>query len=145
MLLCSAALCVTAFSPLAMFTAGGEELTLRSFAISATSGQVTLSTLWLGILIWVTIVIPFTMIFLYKHRIFQLRAMVVECVLLLGVIAYEAIYCFVSVKYIQGMEHVAFKIQLGAIMPLVSFILALMAARAIFRDIVLLRSLDRIR
>ncbi|MBQ0080672.1 MAG: DUF4293 domain-containing protein [Alistipes sp.] len=145
MLLCCAALAVTAFTPIAMFTANGEEMVLKAFSLSSTSGSVTMSALWMGILIWASLILPLLMIFFYHHRTFQLRMMVVECVLLLGVMAYEAVYCFITVKYIQGMEHCAFKVQTGAIMPIVALILSILAARAIFRDIVLLRSLDRIR
>ena len=97
--------------------------------------------------------IPITMgsfalvtIFLFKRRMLQVRLCAVEIVLLLGCIAFEAIYFWLSGANALadiGVEHRHFG--WAAIMPIVSLVFVALAAKATFKDEITVRSFDRIR
>ena len=120
LLVAAALLAVTIFTPIASFTGGGTELTL-----SALLPQVT--------------------IFLYKHRQLQIRLCGVELVLLVGDIAFMTIYYLLAERVVEATAFPASAIRFGAIMPVVAIVFVALAMRAIFRDELLVRSLDRIR
>lgn len=136
---------VTLFAPVASFTvASGEVYTLSAFELSsATASQ---STIWMGIILVAASVLPLITIFLFKRRMLQVRLCAVEIVFLLGAIAFEAIYFFLSganALVDLGVEHR--HLGWSAIMPIVSLILVALAARATFKDEITVRSFDRIR
>ena len=82
---------LTFFAPVASFTvASGDIYTLTTFSLS--SAEVSQSTIWMGILMVIATVLPLVTIFLFKRRMLQVRLCAVEIVLLLGCIAFEAIY-----------------------------------------------------
>ena len=145
-LLLAAALMTTAlFAPIASFTVdSGDVYDLNAFALSsATESQ---STIWMGILMVVAAVLPFVTIFLFKNRMLQVRLCAVEIVLLLGCLVFMAIYLWLSGA--NALEDaVVLHRQFGwaAIMPIVALVFTALAARATFKDEVLVRSLDRIR
>ena len=136
---------VTLFAPVASFTvASGEVYTLSAFELSsATASQ---STIWMGILMVIATVLPLVTIFLFKHRMLQVRLCAVEIVLLLGCIAFEAIYFWLSganalEELVVEHRHLGW----AAIMPIVSLVFTALAARATFKDEITVRSFDRIR
>lgn len=145
LLLVTAFMAITLFTPIAEFTiASGEVLTLSAFALS--SGEQSQSTLWMGIVMVLAAVLPFVTIFLFKRRQLQLRLCGVEVVLLIGAIVFEVIYYFLSTaNALDGVTIAHRSIGWGALLPLVSLVLAFLAARNIFKDEILVRSLDRIR
>ena len=80
--------------------------------------------------------LPFVTIFLYKKRFLQIRLCIAEIILLLG----SMILMWYHINQFQS------KIDAESfILPLVCVVLAYMAMRGIFKDIKLLKSLDRIR
>ncbi len=83
--------------------------------------------------------LSFITIFLYKKRVTQMRLCVYTSILMLAIIGIEAYYIFYLFK---GHE---FLINYIAFMPLIGFILLLMARRAIKKDEELIKSIDRIR
>ena len=136
---------ITLFAPIATFTvATGDVYTLSAFELS--NGQLSQSTIWMGILLVLATVLPLVTIFLFKNRQLQLRLCGAEVVLLIGAIVFVGIYYWLSgANALEnvGVEHRSFG--WAAIMPLLSLVMVFLAARSIFKDEVLVRSLDRIR
>lgn len=100
----------------------------------------------MGILMVIATVLPLVTIFLFKHRMLQVRLCAVEIVLLLGCIAFEAIYFWLSganalEELVVEHRHLGW----AAIMPIVSLVFTALAARATFKDEITVRSFDRIR
>ncbi len=143
-LLAVAAMMATAvFTPLATFLAGIEEFKLYAFALKG--AEQSFPTIYMGIVVALAAVLPLITIFMYKKRLLQIRLCAVEIVLLLGAIAFMAIYYYLSGRMFSELEFYAQSFRIVTIFPLVSLVLTYMAARAIFKDEMLVRSLDRIR
>ena len=75
----------------------------------------------------------------------QLRLCAVELVLLLGAVAMEAIYYYLSYRVFADMEFHTQGMRPAIALPAVCLLFGYLAARAILRDELLVRSLDRIR
>lgn len=136
---------VVFLTPVASFTvSSGEVFTLSAFSLS--SDAESQSAVWMGVLMVAAAVLPLVTIFLFKRRVLQIRLCAVEIVLLLGCIAFEAIYFWLSgANALEGLgvEHRHFG--WAAIMPVVALVFVALAARATFKDEVAVRSFDRIR
>lgn len=145
LLLVVALMSITLFVPIAMFTVeSGEVFTLTSFSLS--SALQSQSTLWMGILLSLATALPLVTIFLFKNRMLQVRLCAVEIVLLLGCIAFMLIYFWLSsANALEANVIVHRQFGWAAIMPIVALVFTSLAARATFKDEVLVRSLDRIR
>ena len=141
LLAASALLAVIVFTPIVVFAANGSEWTLSAFSFADASGEYVQSALWQGITIVLSAILPLIIVFLFKHRTLQIRLCGVELVLLLGDMAYYML----SARVVENYELAASSLRIGAVMPLVAIVLVAMAMRAIFRDELLVRSLDRIR
>ena len=138
-----ALMAATIFTPLAYFVGGVHEYKLYAFALRGVESD--FSTMYMGIVVALSAIIPLITIFMYKKRLLQIRLCAVEIVMLLGSIAFMAIYYYLSNRMFSGMEFSAQSFRIAIVFPLVSLILVYMAARAIFKDEMLVRSLDRIR
>lgn len=145
LLIATALIAVTLFTPIAAFSADGQEVLLKAFSFSGRDGGEPVPTLWMGILMSLSVLLPFITIFLFKHRRMQIRLCGMEIVFLLGDIVFEVVYIVSAYKAMAGMESGALMVRFGAVMPLAAIILVAMAMRAIFKDELLVRSLDRIR
>ena len=90
-------------------------------------------------------VLALVTIFLFKRRTLQIRLCAVEMVLLLGVLILYGLYYWFTIKSFENftLDHLQFG--WAAPMPVVALILTYLASRAIFKDEMLVRSLDRIR
>ena len=73
----------------------------------------------------------------YKFRVFQMRTAVLAALLLL------ALQAWIAVDYFMAEDALVFRYT--AVFPLVAFILDVLAARAIFRDQLLVESASRLR
>lgn len=133
----------TLFTPIAYFFSGNQEYELYSFMLK--SSVESISTPYMGILLLATAVLPLVTLFLYKNRMLQIRLCAVNIVLLIGVIIFMAIYYYLSARMFSGLEFQTRGFRITVIFPLISIILNYLAARAIFKDEMLVRSLDRIR
>ena len=143
-LLAVAALMTTAiFTPLASFLAGVEEFELYAFELK--SAEQSFSTMYMGIVVALSAIIPIVTVFMYKKRLLQIRLCAVEIVMLLGSIAFMAIYYYLSNRMFSDLEFHAQSFRIAIVFPLVSLDLVYLSARAIFKDEMLVRSLDRIR
>ncbi len=143
LLVATAFMAVAMFSPLAVFNVGAEEFSLSAFSLSG--GAESRSTLWLGILLTAATVLPLVTIFLFKRRQLQIRLCAAELVLLIGSLVFIGIYYWLSNRMFDDIDTTHERLAIGALMPLLSAIAVWLAMRAIFRDEMLVRSLDRIR
>lgn len=143
-LLAVAALMATAiFTPLAYFAAGVEEYKLYAFSLQG--AQESYSTIYMGVIVALAAIIPFVNIFLFKNRLLQIRLCAVELMLLVGSAIFMAIYYFLSNRMFSHLEFSAHGFHIAIIFPLIALVLDYLALRAIFRDEMLVKSLDRIR
>ena len=140
LLIVAALMAVTLFAPLAWFGMDGQQLTLHAFALKSSTGEVVRPPIWTGLLLSLACVLPLVVIFLYKRRMLQLRLCVVEMVLLVG----SAV--MLAVAYFWGHAEAAAQcVKPAMILPVIALVFAWLAARGIFRDELLVRSLNRIR
>ena len=131
--------------PIAVFQVSGVEYELGAFSLHNDAESITYPVIWMGIILAAATVLPLLIIFLFKNRTLQIRLCAVEVVLLLGSFAFMGIFYFCSDTIFDGLIIQNESFCMGAIMPILSAILIVLAARAIFKDEVLVRSLDRIR
>jgi hypothetical protein len=143
LLVAAALMSLTLFMPIATFVVDGNTYELSAFALSC--GDMSESTLWMGVMLVMATLLPLVAIFLFKRRTLQVRLCAVEIVLLLGSLVMIGLYYWLTSRLFENLvvEHRQFG--WGAPMPLVSLVLTALASRAIFKDEVLVRSLDRIR
>ena len=143
-LLAVAALMAAAvFTPLAYFAAGVEEYKLYAFSLQG--AQESYSTIYMGVIVTLAAIIPAVNIFLFKNRLLQIRLCAVELMLLVGSAIFMAIYYFLSNRMFSQLEFSAHGFHIAIIFPLIALVLDYLALRAIFRDEMLVKSLDRIR
>ncbi len=139
---------VTLACPLVFVNVEGQQLTLSAFAISDAEGVLSYASAWMGAILAVATLLPFVTIFLYKNRQLQIRLCGVESVLLIGSLLLVAAYTYALCNNIFADFDITWSnivFRFAVIMPVISLILTLLAMRAILRDELLVRSLDRIR
>lgn len=143
LLLAAALMSLTLFMPIATFVVDSQTYVLTAFSL--TCGELSQSTIWLGIILVIATALPLITIFLFKRRTLQIRLCAVEIVLLVGSLVLVALYYWLTSRLFEGLviEHRQFG--WAAPMPIVALVLSYLASRAIFKDEVLVRSLDRIR
>ena len=127
--------------PVVQFVTPEEAAELQIWELSALGG-VPLPGLW-GLLV-TTILIPVLAlidIFLYKKRLLQARLNIFTVMLCLGYYGVLAIYIWQAILALGVDWHIL----PSACIPLVCFVLTLMATRRILKDEALVRAADRIR
>lgn len=137
---------VLLFVPLADFADGGSEYRLFAFGLRDAAGETVVPTLYMGIVIALAAALALLIVVLYKRRMVQLRLCVAEAVLLVGAQIFAVIHYLLAARMVESFS--AFHTQsfrFAIALPVAALILDLLAARAIFRDEMLVRSLDRIR
>lgn len=145
LLLVAALVAVTFFAPLAWFASDAGEFGLYAFALKDGAGESIQSTLYMGVLLALACALPLATLFLYKRRLLQIRLCVVEMVLLVGAAVMEGVYYFLSWRVFSGMTFHTQGFRPAIALPLVGLLFAWLAARAIFRDELMVRAADRIR
>ena len=101
--------------------------------------------IFVGIVMALAAAVPLVNIFLFKRRMLQIRLCAVELVLLLGSVAFIGIYYYLSTRMVSQAEFHTQGFRIAAVFPLVALVLDYLAMRAIFKDELLVKSLDRIR
>ncbi len=134
-----------AFLPLASFASGGEEFSLYAFGLRSADGETVQSTLYMGILLVLALALPLVTIFLFKRRMLQFRLGIVEMILLLGAQIMMGIYYFLSYRVFASFEFHVQSVKIPLILPLIAMIFTYLAVRAVFRDELTIRSMNRIR
>ena len=127
--------------PVVQFVTPEEAAELQIWELNALGG-VPLPGLW-GLLV-TTILIPVLAlidIFLYKKRLIQARLNIFTVMLCLGYYGVLAIYIWQAILALGVDWHIL----PSACIPLVCFVLTLMATRRILKDEALVRAADRIR
>ena len=143
LLLVAVLVVVALFAPLAWFASDAGLFELHAFALrTADSVQ---AAPYLGIVLLACCLLPVVTIFLFRKRLLQIRLCVVEAVLLLGATIMETIYYFLSRRVFSELAFHEQGVKLAAVLPLVAVIFTLLAARAVFRDEMMVRAADRIR
>lgn len=146
LLILTALMALTLFLPLAWFGGEAGEFSLYAFALKTAEGEAVQPTRYMGILLVLATALPFLVIFLYKRRLLQIRLCVVEMVLLVGAAVMEGIYYFLSRRFFDDPLTIHMQgFRPAIVLPLVCLVFAWLAARAIFRDELMVRSADRIR
>lgn len=137
---------VTLVCPVALMNVDGELVTLSAFGISDSVGKLSNMSIFMGIQLALSTLLPLVTIFLFKNRVLQIRLCGAELVMLLGCLAIMGVSIWRMYKTLaDSFEWTMFVVRLPVIMPVVAFVLVLLAMRATLRDELLVRSLDRIR
>lgn len=101
----------------------------------------------------ITIAIPLLaciIIFLFKHRLLQVRLNIANVILCLGYYALLALYVAFIIKGYEPigettLTNADWYLNLWAAIPLVNIVLTMMATRRILKDEALVRAADRLR
>ena len=88
-----------------------------------------------------TIGLPLVTIFLFQKRFLQIRLCIVEIILLVGTL----VLMWFHISQFAGKMNADILYKFSFILPVICIIIANLAMRGIFKDIKLLKSLDRIR
>ena len=134
-------LILASFFPLYTFNNG--QVVMNGFYVSSVQGTKILSTITLNIINWLAALISFISIFLYKHRILQIRLITYTIIILLGFYFMLIYYRFSVLPKIEQITYS--KLEIFALFPVISAILLYMAAKAIKKDEEKIRSMDRFR
>ena len=145
MLIVTALMAVTLFAPLAWFAGEAGEFGLYAFSLKTAAGEAVQPTVYMGVVLALACVLPFITIFLFKRRLLQLRLCVVEMVLLVGSAVMEGVYYFLSYRVFAEQTFHTQVLKPAVVLPLVCLPFAYLAARAVFRDELMVRAADRIR
>ena len=145
LLIVAALMAVMLFVPLAVFYAGQEQIVLSAFALRDGEGAVVLSAVYLGVLLAAVALLPLVTILLFRRRMTQIRLCIVEIVLLVGSLVMMGVYGYLAMQTVESLTLAASNFRFVVVFPLVAIIFVVLAARAIFKDELLVRSLDRIR
>lgn len=133
------------FLPLAWFAGEAGAFELHAFALVTADGETLHDTIYLGILLAASCVLPLVTIFLYRRRLLQIRLCCVEMVLLLGCVAMEGVYYYLGRRAFADLAFHTQGFKPAIALPIVCLLFAYLAAKAIFRDELLIRESDRIR
>jgi len=136
-----ALMAVTLCTPLMWTASAGEQIRLSAFAIRVGGETIGTAPYYLPILLILACALPFITIFLFKRRMLQLRLCAAEAVLLIGCAVMEAMIYWGPL----GSRGESSSLLPASFAPLAALFFVWLAARAIFRDELLVRSLDRIR
>ena|SRR5690554_2766926 len=141
LLLAAAAMLIAIAVPLATFSFNTDEVVFEAMGIYL-NGNLTDSTWGLFFIGITSSILSLITIFLYKKRMIQIRFSVFNAILMVGFYLY---FGFIIYK-VYPLENLSFnKIGLGAIMPIISIILTVLAIRKIGADEALVQSLNRLR
>jgi hypothetical protein len=129
--------------PIAHVSTAQGELVLQAF--KPFGSEMAFGWLFAALFILATL-LPLVTIFLFKYRKRQVGLCAAEGVLQLGaVVVILLFYWLIIPDILQDFTILSKSLGWAFIMPFVALIPTFLAGRAIFRDEVLVRSLDRIR
>ncbi|GAD05102.1 hypothetical protein HQ45_04415 [Porphyromonas crevioricanis] len=140
LLLAGVAMTMLLFLPLAV-AYGADTYEITTAGIRSMSAQLVKPTWGLFFVDFLSVLVSFITIFLYKRRILQIRLCVFNILLILGLLVYFAMiaYSFISA------EGLSFSFKLWMSLPFVSIILLYLAIRGIGADEAKIRALNRLR
>jgi hypothetical protein len=136
---------VMVFLPLAVLQVKNELYSLGVFGVSESiSSQPELIYPVWGLFVLTTIItlLATVTIFLYKHRIRQIRICVFNAILMIG---FYGFFAFLIYMMKQEINELSVNVRVALSFPLISLILDYLAIRNIGADEVLVRSVERLR
>lgn len=134
------------FLPVAKFMDATEVLKLTGLGIIDQSGEMIITVYGLAAVVIAASLLALVTLFLFKNRMLQFRLCVVEIVLLAGVVLFEIYYIWYGYDLMREVAVSGYMtVGVVALFPVLSLIFNFLALRGIKRDIVLVKSLDRIR
>lgn len=134
------------FLPLARFITGDEIFKLTALGMTDAAGGQVVNAYGLTVVVSIASLLALVAIFLFKNRMLQYRLCVVEMIMLVGVLLFEVYYIWNAYSAMQGLAVTGIMhVGMTGLFPIISLIFAFLALRGIKKDIVLVKSLDRIR
>lgn len=122
-----------------------EEIVFDLWSIRA-NGASAVSTLYMSILVCLTLAVAFVTIFLYRNRWLQVRLCLALTVMLLGIEAFIILYIYKLRDALDTVHRTyAVDYSITDLFPIVALLFVYFAYRGISKDIALIKSLDRIR
>lgn len=135
---------LTLFLNLAEISLSSETISLTPFGLSSVTGDgIELSiakTTHMGILTLLCAIVSFLAIFMYRHRMLQVRICFALMILLAGA---QFFFVYYILKMNTDLSLISYKVT--DIFPIVSIILTYLAFKGVIRDEMLIKSLNRIR
>ncbi len=148
LLIVTALMACTLFLPIVHVSTTHGELALQAFKPFGNEfyGEASAFGWLFAVMFIISTLLPLVTIFLFKYRKRQVGLCAAQGVLLVGAVVVVLLFYWLIIPDILPADAVLSK-RLGwaFIMPIVALIPTFLAGRAIFRDEVLVRSLDRIR
>ncbi len=141
----AAIMSLTLFMPLAWFAGPEQMYTLHAFSLVDGAGVAEPAPLYLGILLALATALPLVNIFLFRNRMLQVRLCVVEAILLVGAMILNGLYYYRFGEVLAGMGCVSEGVKGPALLPLFALVFTWLAGRAIMKDEIMVRAIDRIR
>lgn len=141
LLLASACMLVASVTRIIVFTCAEGTLVVEAMGMSIGDEQ-KVSTWGLFVLGAISSVLALITVFQYKKRMLQIRFSIFNAILMLGFYLYLGFMIY----YVNRTVPLKFEtIGIGITMPIIAFILTILAIRKIGADEALVRSLDRLR
>ncbi len=131
------------FGTIASFASVDQIYTMSIFNIKAVDGSTILSMPYLVIITALSALLPLVNVFLFKKRMVQIRLCVVEIIFILGALIIAGVYYYLANRTF-GVDAES-SIRIVCALPLVAILFDYLALKAIFRDELLIKSLNRIR
>ncbi|MDE5944534.1 MAG: DUF4293 domain-containing protein [Rikenella sp.] len=126
--------------------AGTEEEIVFDLWSIRMNGAPAVSTLYMSILVCLTLAVAFVTIFLYRNRWLQVRLCLALAVMLLGIEAFIILYIYKLRDALDTWSRTyAVDYSITDLFPIVALLFVYFAYRGISKDIALIKSLDRIR
>ncbi len=132
---------------LATFNCDLGLFSLKAAGIVDVEGVLFAPTAYLIFITGLATLLPLVTIFLFKKRMLQLRLCVVEIILAIGVLIIEGVYYYLGSRSfdVSVLGDATSSISIAAALPIAVIIFSYLALRGIFKDEMLVKSLDRIR
>ena len=129
--------------PLALFNLEGSEFFLRHRGLFDDSGEKLNLVSWpLSVIFLLVALLSFLNIFLYKHRVVQMRICIYLILISLGMVGMIFYYIWVAKNQLEGASVLH---QWRVVLPPIIAIMLYLAFRRIRRDELLVKAYDRIR
>lgn len=118
---------------------------LYADGLKSSLGTPLAGSIYMYVLAIIVTVLPFVIIGFFKKRMLQLRICVVEIVLLIGYYLMIGVYYYLSCRVFAEVGVATHGFHPALFAPAGAIVLCVLAAKAIFRDELLVRTSDRIR
>ena len=123
-------------------TADNQLATITNLAVRDAEGGADYSPWALCVLLWISMLLAFGTIFLYRKRMLQIRLTAFSSILLIGY--YLTLVAFI-VMSIPSEGNYSYSIDFTVCLPFVALVLNWLAIRAIGKDEMLVKAYDRLR